>query len=459
MKPILAGFIILVSLSASAKDGEEKKLIDKHAAELKTLVHEKIMVDHLGVGAAVGIIENGQMRTFTIGKADLKHSRMITENSLFEIGSISKTFTSMALADMVNEGKVKLTDPISKYLPESVKIPQKGDKPITLLSLTTHNSGLPRLPSNLDVSDTTNPYADYGSELLYEFLNQHQLSRSVGEKREYSNLGVGLLGHILGIADGEDYEQVIQNRVLTPLTLKQTFLHVPDTMLNEFVDGHDHNLKQAAHWDFKALAGAGAIRSSLHDMMIYLEANLQADANNKALSLSHNAQVDFGNPKTDIGLGWLISKTEEGNFLWHNGGTAGFRTFIGFDKEAQKGIVLLANSFYELDDFGRAYLANKLDEMVDELKQQPVVVDVNKLDKLVGIYALTPSFKLTVTQKKGSLFVQATGQGDFQVFPKSATEFYYKVVKATIIFKHNKKGELESLTLFQNGQEMVARPE
>src|SRR5205823_14852796 len=138
------------------------------------------------------------------------------------IGSISKVFTSLLLSDMVQRGEVALTDPIAKYLPAGVKVPERGGRSITLVDLSTHTSGLPRLPSNLNPKDQSNPYADYSVEQLYQFLSSYTLPRDIGAMYEYSNLGGGLLGHVLARRAGTDYETLMVSRIAGPLNMSST---------------------------------------------------------------------------------------------------------------------------------------------------------------------------------------------------------------------------------------------
>src|SRR5512132_4333622 len=144
------------------------------------------------------------------------------------MGSATKVFTSLLLADSVRRGEVALSDPASKYLPPDVKIPERGGRQITLQDLATHTSGLPRLPSNLAAKDASNPYADYTVAQLYAFLSAYQLTRDIGSKYEYSNLGAGLLGHLLARRAGVDYETLVRTRITGPLGMNSTVVTVKD---------------------------------------------------------------------------------------------------------------------------------------------------------------------------------------------------------------------------------------
>ncbi|MCW8876114.1 MAG: serine hydrolase [Kangiellaceae bacterium] len=446
--------------------------------KLELLIRDKIEKQKLGVGASVAIVENGEAKTFTIGRQSNNDKLMVAAKDLFEIGSISKVFTSIALADMVIEGKVKLDDPIQMYLPKEVKVPSKSGKQITLKHLATHDSGLPRLPSNLDAVNSSQPYAAYDQASLYAFLNEHELSRAPEVQREYSNLGVGLLGHLLGLIDGTSYQSVIEQRVLKPMGLDSTFVHLPKSKQASLIQGHNSQLVPVEHWRFDALAGAGSITSNILDMSSFLSVNMskakpvedpkQEKRISKAVHLAQQIQTDFGNPVTNIGLGWIISsfslgeeagkaRSSSGEYIWHNGGTAGFRSFLGFNNKTQKGIVILANTAVDLESIARAYLMGNIDTQVERLTRTPLNIPEEKLSKLNGEYQLMPGFNLTVTNEGDRLFIQATNQPKFPVFPNSATEFYYKVVEAKVVFELGEGGIANSVILHQNGRQMKGK--
>ena len=177
---------------------------------------------HQGVGIVVGVIEPQGRRFVSYGSLQKGGTRRPDADTVFEIGSVTKVFTSLLLSDMVQRGQVSLDDPVSKYLPDGVKVPERNGRAITLVDLATHTSGLPRLPGNLHPKDPANPYADYSSEQLYEFLSTYQLPRDVGSKFEYSNLGGGLLGFALARRAGTDYESLVRSRITAPLGMKST---------------------------------------------------------------------------------------------------------------------------------------------------------------------------------------------------------------------------------------------
>ena len=271
----------------------------------------------------------------------------------------------------------------------------------------------------------------------------------MGEKQEYSNLGTGLLGHVLALIDGKSYQAMITDRVLKPLAMEMTFVDVPQSQIKKLSDGHNDQLQTTKHWQLPTLAGAGAIKSSALDMAKYLKANMLKNDLAEELKLTQTATAEFGNANTEIGLAWIINKADNNNFLMHNGGTGGFRSFIGFNPETQKGIVILANSVFALDDIGHAYLTNSLDKIK---LNTPLALNSEQLIKLNGTFELVPGFSLVISNEAEQLFVQATGQPKLTLTPTSATEFVNQAVKARVVFDTNEKGEAQSLTLYQGGQ-------
>src|SRR5262249_28609816 len=157
-------------------------------------------------------------------------------------------------------------DPAAKYLPENVKMPERSGRSITLLDLSTHTSGLPRLPGILKPEDPANPYAGHGVDALYEFLSGYTLVRDPGSAFEYSNLGAGLLGHVLAYRAGTDYERLIRSRITEPLGMLDTGITLSSSMQQRMAAGHDSMLAPVANWDLSTLAGAGGLRSSANDM-------------------------------------------------------------------------------------------------------------------------------------------------------------------------------------------------
>lgn len=423
-------------------------------ADIRAILADRIDVQHQGVGIVVGVIDPSGRRVIVYGKT-AKDGKPVDANTVFEIGSVTKVFTSLLLADMMQHGEVALTDPVSKYLPPNVKMPERGGKKITLIDLATHTSGLPRLPSNFHPKDPANPYADYTVAQLYEFLATVQLTRDIGSKYEYSNLGGGLLGHVLARRAGTDYETLVRTRILQPLAMKNTAITLSNAMKERLATGHDAGLQPTSNWDIPTLAGAGALRSTANDLLTFVGANLGIVKSPLATSMASMLATrrPTGIPTLEIALGWHISTRNDREIVWHNGGTGGYRTWIGFDPKSRTGVVVLSNTSTAagVDDIG-AHLLDPSIPLIQPPKQhREVKVDPAILDRYVGRYELAPTFVITVTRNGDHLFAQATGQPNFEIFAEDDHNFFYKVVDAQLTFDVDATGRATSLMLHQNG--------
>jgi D-alanyl-D-alanine-carboxypeptidase/D-alanyl-D-alanine-endopeptidase len=433
-------------------------------AEIRKILVDRIDGLHRGVGIVVGIIGPDGRRVVAYGAPDKAGGRPLDGDTVFEIGSVTKVFTGLLLSDMVRRGEVALDDPVSKYLPATVKVPQRG-RPITLVDLATHSSGLPRLPTNLAPKDANNPYADYTVANLYAFLSSYPLPRDAGSGFEYSNLGDGLLGHVLALRAGTDYETLVRTRITDPLGMKSTAITLSPDQQARLAPGHDAQLKRAANWDFPTLPGAGALRSTVNDMLTFLGANLGYVQS--PLAPAMKAMLDVSRPAGDadltIGLGWLTRVSPAPKIVWHNGGTGGYRSWIGFDPAARVGVVVLSNASVPegVDDIGGHIIDPSIDPLsAADLKpkeHKEVAIDPSLLDRYVGRYQLLPNFILSITRNGNRLFAQATGQGRFEIFPEGEKDFFAKIGDIQITFVVDAAGKAGSIVLHQQGVDAPAK--
>jgi CubicO group peptidase (beta-lactamase class C family) len=186
-------------------------------AEVHKILADRVGAENRGIAIVVGIVDANGRRVISYGSLAKDDKRRLDGDTVFEIGSITKVFTSLVLMDMVRKGEVALNDPVSKFVPASVKVPERNNRQITLADLSTQSSGLPRMPNNFNPKDPDNPYADYSVQQMYDFISGYTLTRDIGSQFEYSNLGVGLLGHVLTLRAGKSYEELVRARILDPL--------------------------------------------------------------------------------------------------------------------------------------------------------------------------------------------------------------------------------------------------
>ena len=400
-----------------------------------------------GVGVAIGTIENG--KTAVVLRGESGTAVKLGRDTIFEIGSVTKTFTGLLLAEMAGRGEVRLDQPIQELLPKDVTAPAHGGRQITLLDLATQSSGLPRLPDNLAPNDPNDPYAKYDDARLFEFLSRYRPTRDAGAQYEYSNLGVGLLGRLLALRAGEGYEALLRERVLGRLEMYATGVASTPAMRAHLAAGHDADGNPVPGWTFDALSGAGGLRSSLADMLRYLGAVMSADEPlGPAARIAEQPRRDAF-PGARIGLLWNTNVAD--GIVWHNGQTAGFHAFIGFSSDRTRGIVVLSNAPLALDDLAQHWLDPAV-ALVPALRTLPI--DREALGAYAGTYDLGGT-RLVFTREGDRLYAKLGEQPRFRVYPYAPDAFFWKVVDARVTFTVV-GGKATSLVLHQGGRDFAA---
>ena len=454
---IIGGLLLMTTIATAQSPSGSPVPPD---SDIRRILVDRIDHHRQSVGMVVGVIEPQGRRIVAHGGPDQRDPRPLNGDTVFEIGSVTKVFTALLLADMARRGEVALDDPVAKYLPAEVKVPMRAGRSITLQDLATHTSALPRLPDNLPSSDPTNPYADYSVEQLYHFISNHQLTRDIGATFEYSNLGAGLLGHVLARRAAMDYETLVRNRVLVPLGMSSTAIALSPELKSRLTAGHDAQLRPVPNWDLPTLAGAGALRSTANDLLAFLAAALGHAASPiaPAVTTMQTVRRPAGGAGFEIALGWMVMARGDDELIWHSGGTGGYRSFVGYLRKARVGVVVLSNTATEVggDDIGFHLLDKALPLMPPPKEHKETTVDPTLFDGYVGRYRLAPNFILTVTREGNRLFAQATGQGMLEIFPEGERNYFYKVVDAQITFEPDERGRAVRLILHQHGRDMPA---
>jgi serine-type D-Ala-D-Ala carboxypeptidase/endopeptidase len=434
---------------------------------IQALLAERVDAGQESLGYVALIRDATGARLVTYGTARESNSRPLDGDTVFEIGSVTKVFTALLLADMVARGEVELTDPVGKYLPPEGRPKAFDNKPISLLDLATYTSGLPNLPTNFSPCDKANPYADYTVEQLYEFLSEYPPRYDPGSHYEDANLGFGLLGHVLSLRAGRSYEGLVTSRICQPLGLTDTRITLSSAMRERLAQGHDASLHAVPGWDEPTLAGTGALRSTANDMMRFLDAcqgKPEMDLSPAIASLL-NVRRHTDKAGVDAAAGWFVVTARGDEVIVKTGGTGGYATFIGYSVRTGIAAVLLSNTGYSWNHptsgtkitswtttpaLGH-HLLNPNFPLPTLHRQVPI--DPGKLSAFAGRYPLTPRFAMTVTPKDGHLMVQATGQDEYEVYPESDTRFFYRVVDAQITFELAPDGTASVLVLHQYGRD------
>jgi D-alanyl-D-alanine-carboxypeptidase/D-alanyl-D-alanine-endopeptidase len=343
-----------------------KPLLDRELAPV--LEHGLLSKASGGGGLVVGVMDHGKRRIFAYGTAK--------PDSIFEIGSITKTFTGLILAQMVVQKKVTLDTPIRALLPADFVAKPEGAE-ITLLDLATQHSGLPRMPDNFKPQNPVNPYADYHAAQLREFIARHGVAKPAEAAFLYSNLGFGLLGYGLSLRAGLPYAELVSTEVTGPLHMRDTGIELSPAQRSRLIQGYDSNFDPTDSWDFDVFAGAGAIKSTAADMLTYLDANLHPDkyaagasADSPgatlpaAVALDHQVRANVTNDgNSKIALAWGF--TPKTGSYGHEGGTGGYRSLARFNPGQDRAVVVL----YNRDNTNPAapQLVERVAENIDEL--------------------------------------------------------------------------------------------
>jgi serine-type D-Ala-D-Ala carboxypeptidase/endopeptidase len=435
--------------------------------EIREILVKRIDQQKQAVGIVVGVIEPNGRRVVAYGELAKGDPRTLDGDTIFEIGSVTKVFTSLLLADMASRNEVALDDPAAQYLPESVQMPKRDGKSITLLDLSTHSSGLPSLPSNLK------PEADYSVDDLYQFLAGFALPRDPGSEYEYSNLGAGMLGHLLAYRTGTDYESLIGIRITRPLSMADTTITLSSSMKQRMATGHNGLLAPVANSDLPApLAGAGGLRSSTNDMLTFLEAFLGYKESPLAPAMKAMLEVRRPAGQATIGLGWIILSAHGREIVVHNGATGGgFRSFVGYARQERIGVVVLSNAYTAtgIDDIGFHLLNPKAPLANPEPPKQrtEIRIDPRLLDNYTGRYQVALNLIFEITRDGDRLFAQGfaqlphnrpgdlTGLPKFELFAEGEKNFFARVADHQFTFETGPEGRATSLILHRAGRDIT----
>lgn len=390
---------------------------------------------------AVGLYDNGQTSVTGFGRLSRDDGSTPTGESIFEIGSITKVFTSLLTQVQEDQDELDWDDSIGELLPGTIFASDQVAS-ITLRELATHRSGLPRIPDNMEMSDPMNPYEGYDRVRLLEFVGGLE-PESLIKEYAYSNLAVGLLGEIASDAAGADYGPAMYRDVLQPLSMNDSGVQLREDQENRLAQGFSAGADMP-NWDgFDALAGAGALLSSVDDMLTFIGANLNPDNLQEPLDAIRVTQAGG-----ETALGWHILNTDDGHpVFWHNGGTGGYASYLAIRPDTGTGVVILSAS----TDY------NKITELgFDQISGRVADRSVTNLDAYPGSYQIAEGFVLTVSVEDDELCAQATGQGAFKLTPSAKNEFVFPAADIRIVFDIGDDGLAGSLTLFQGGQESPA---
>ncbi|RUO32676.1 serine hydrolase [Aliidiomarina sanyensis] len=373
------------------------------------------------------------------------------ERSRFEIGSVSKTMLGALVAAQVREGELDINQTVASLLPDGVRFSDPRAESMTLAHLLTHTSGLPRLPSNLNPADVSDPYADYTEELLWEAVQTTELTTDPGEAFAYSNFAYMLLSQLVSEHAERSLSDLFEQTVFAPLGMT-TASFSGETLPPTNSDGNG-----VANWHMpKNMEGVGAVRASLMDLENYVKGHLgEAPADVfSALQLSQTTLLSPGG--RDLAWGWMIAPASGVNYVAHGGGTGGFTSMVAFDPQSRLGAVVLTNgALYQTGDIQLLAL-HLMDSTIPpgspyRLPEQPEQLDLAQYE---GVYPLLPGFDLRIFVQDGQLHIQGTGQPSAPVAYAEEDTFENRQFGARFVFERDAAGHVVSVVLHQGGQQL-----
>jgi CubicO group peptidase (beta-lactamase class C family) len=456
----LALLSIAVNCWINAPIAFSQNLTDQWVEKAARPLVEKRVVD----GLSVGYIEGKHHGIVHLGSSNRAGKRP-DDTTLYEIGSVSKVFTSLMLADAVVRGEIELNAAANVANPAGIRFRSRDGRSIKWIDLSTHRSGLPQIPGNLPPTDLTNPYRDYDSTKAAAFLNQYELPRRPGDSQEYSNLGASVLGYLVAQKAGKSYQDLLRERIATPLRMTDCTVELSEDQTQRLAAPHDQIGSATPPWTFSDLPGAGGIHATIRDMMRFAAAQLTPPTGKlgDAIELAWKQQRDADASGPAMGLAWMIAADRQTR--WHNGQTGGSHSAIFINRELNCAVVVLCNTavMKEVDQLAIQLVQKSAgQESTPEPREKSdhgsgaPAIDAKLRRRLEGRYKLTPSLIFTVHDRDGHLMVTLTNQPTLEVFPDSPTRWSYHGVDAALEFKLKKTGPATSLVLDQNGVQQTA---
>lgn len=441
----LAIAAVLLASGANAMNDEQ----------LKAALETRFRGDRTGACVAAAVITKTTTMAFVC--ADPDHPRPIDEHTVFEIGSVTKTMTATLLADLIRRGVVSLDDPLADLLPTGTHVPAFEGKPITLAHVVTHTSGLPPLPTRMPTGDPDNPYARLSEQDLLGSLSDVSLTHAPGSEWQYSNFAMMLLSYAIANKSGRDFETLLRERLFAPLGMQDSFVARQPAGVR-VARGHLSNGRATSAWDIPVnMAGVGGVRSSLADMALYVKAHLGRRQSTITPAIEQTQRQVADVAGHSMAMNWVLVPVNGRTIHTHEGGTGGFSAMVAFDREHQRGVVLLADTaLTSLGGLGNLGLHLLDESMPLGQPRKQAIPDAALLDALAGNYVLDGGLKIALIRKENTLMGQAQGQPAFTMAYDTAGDFYPLEFDALMQPRRLADGRYE-FTWFQGGGVLQAR--
>ncbi len=399
----------------------------------------------LNQAIVIGVVTSMGEEYLTAGNLEAGDPTKPDKNTIFEIGGVTKVFTAATVSDLVQARQLTWKTTAAALLPQDAQPPIFDGEYINLHQLATHSSGLPPQPLDLKPADPANPLADYDEAALYRDLPMTGYGFRPGSNYVHSDLGYGLLGHLLELRMGQPYEEIVTERITGPLKLKDTVVTLSEEQQKRLAPPHE-GLSPAKSTDWGVLQGAGALKSTAEDLLQYLKAQMGMIKTSKvkAFSVTHTPIVPTGDKDTLSGYGWQITNKEGTTVFWHNGLTGGYAAFIGFNPGRRIGVAVLTNTSLSVDEIGFYLLAPEVFPLGDfpPLMRLPEAV----LARYPGTYNIAPGANIEVTRAGQRLYATLPGGATYRLYPITDTRFGLAKGDMTLNFQApGKRGPAKAL--------------
>jgi D-alanyl-D-alanine-carboxypeptidase/D-alanyl-D-alanine-endopeptidase len=462
---------LITTLARSQTRRSSTALVLPTDADIRKILAERIRAlagPEDGIGIVVGIVGPQGRRVVSCGRIGQGDRRQLSGDTVFEIGSISKVFTALLLAAMVEEKQLALSDPVSKYLPAGTKVPERNGRSISLVDLATHTSGLPFMP---DIEPVFNDSIDgatarkNSAAQLYQFLGRYELPRDPGVDWDYSNIGYWLLGQALAFRAGMDYEELLQTRVIAPLRLDSTAISLSLKLKGRLAVGHNAILQPAPPFSsvsiYNAMPAAGGLYSTVNDLVTLLSAATGIERSPLASSMSLMLRTRRPIGETEQALGWVVEGKGPNQLIMHDGFTWGYASYVAWDPAARVGVVVLSNQLTSVGDIGLHILrpTTAVEHPTVTLHIE-IRVDPGVLDAKAGNYESPEEGIFKITRERDFLTIQlpiAWGLPKFRLRPESLQNFFVAELPIRASFQADSNGQVNGLLVYPpRGQHALA---
>lgn len=443
----IACLVSLSLVSGALGAPDYRAIVDEH---LSPLIDAGLIP-----GAVVAIHHDGEDSIWTIGTMNYDDDTPMSADALFEIGSVSKVFTGVLLADSIARGEVTLDTTVDALLPDGIDAKDKDGTEVTLRHLTTHTAGWPSMPPNAVYSDPDDPFAGYSRERMFRVVENVAPKTTPGESFEYSNFGVGLLGTLVSDAGGGEYEALVKDRIFKPLGIGGITITLDEAQLERLAPATQEG-RRTKHWtSMGTLDPAGMWVSDARSMLEFANANLRDDDDELDPVLMAAREPIGESPFGKVGMNWF--QAQDGSSYWHNGMTGGYSSYMGMNQELGISIVVLTNGATLVTTAAGEKIFQEVAGMDVKPVDLPAVVKVDPdfAARLVGHYK-SQFFELWITNENGRLFARITNQQALRLAQEAddPKTFRYEAVDAVLEFDLPAGGDAGAVTLFQNGMEI-----